>query len=206
MSQSQAIKASVLIVRPPYITPQLSPFKDAYFQYNRLLTNALSSKFFVDFYYQQGSLSQRYFKQREHLRQLQEWGYSNYPDEQLTQPDLDVTENKRDSDDSLTSITRRGDRSVSLVLKDGSLPTAAVQPGESLDEAALRAAYTQLGRDIDLWLVSKLPIAVNKDKEGVDNYILLSYILNGKPAIEVDYPVKQEIRLPNNFVDLLPIQ
>lgn len=163
------IKASLLIVRPPYLTTQLHPFKDLYYKYNRQLYQAISSKFFVDFYYQPQSLNSKKFMQSEYVKQIDNWGYSHYSNQDVTiDSGVDVTLNNPATNNEPNNIERLGDRSLTLLSSDNTLPTTTIHPNESLDEAALRGAYQEFGRDIDLWLVSKLPIAVNTDESGVD--------------------------------------
>ncbi|TIB80706.1 hypothetical protein E3Q22_01779 [Wallemia mellicola] len=196
------MKSSLLIIRPAYLNFN-SEFKTQYFKYQRDLHQALSGNFNKDFYYQPQSLSQRGFIQREHQKQLDKWGYSIYKDQQLSsQNEISVDENTREIDDSVKNIERRGERSLVLVDEKNAIPTTTVNPKESLDQAALRAGYEKFGRDIDLWLVSKLPIGVNR-VGNIDTYTFMSYILNGKPNSPANYLTKEETS-ENYFVDLIP--
>lgn len=163
------IKSTLLIIRPPYLTPKQHPLATEYYKYTSLLHQSLASKFKLDFYYQPQSLNSKKFVQGEYLRQIKDWGYSHYSNQDVSvDSGVDIHENLPTSNNKVDNIERLGDRSLGLLLPNHSLPSTTLNAGESLDQAALRAGYQQFGRDIDLWVVSKLPIAVNKDESGVD--------------------------------------
>ncbi|KAK0557176.1 hypothetical protein OC846_000626 [Tilletia horrida] len=105
-----------------------------------------------------------------------------------------------DKKNDTTSLNRKLDRTLYLLTKtqkkdskdeaEWVFPSQHVvrsgQAKENLHQAARRAVESQLGDEIDVWLVSNLPIGVTQPKSGSDpkTYYMQAHVLSGNVSAE----------------------
>ncbi|CEH13919.1 Mitochondrial ribosomal protein L17 [Ceraceosorus bombacis] len=173
------ISAALLLARSPVILRQPSPLESAYFQYNQKLSAALEQPFVKDFYFKKGSAAEQKFEadQAERRQILSGQKTSSRADlENDTAPvqvggteaeaELYTTQPRRtkaDVEGVRATLDRRLERTLYLVLKEGSswrLPSKLLDDGESLHAAAPKPVHAALGKNLDIWLASHLPVAV----------------------------------------------
>ncbi|WFD29134.1 hypothetical protein MSPP1_000139 [Malassezia sp. CBS 17886] len=223
-----ALQCALMVTRQPVLQRAPTPLEREYYKFNRKLANTLQQPFPRDVYFKKGSAAESRFD--EYYAQLQNtWDITTETkDPAATQADkgsADATESAdtlyatmprttaADAKNDVRSLERALDRTLYLVV---SHPEAATKgptwgfpakalpvprtPGDSLHSTAADAVSELLGTHMDLWLVSKLPIAVIlQDAAASKTYVLRSHVLAGHAAPEaagVDYAwlTKEEVQ------------
>lgn len=177
-----SLQSALLVTRAPVVLQAPSGLEREYYRFNVALSNRLQQPFAREQYFKKGSAAESRFD--EFYAQLQKtWDLqtaTKTPDApraasgaQEAEADLYATmprETKADQERNVQSLERALDRTLYLaVQRDGTwrLPTKALPgaraPTDSLHDTATEAVTEPLGTDMDLWLVSKLPIAVVQD-------------------------------------------
>ncbi|CCU98408.1 unnamed protein product [Malassezia sympodialis ATCC 42132] len=197
-----SLQSALLVTRAPVVLQAPSGLEREYYRFNVALSNRLQQPFAREQYFKKGSAAESRFD--EFYAQLQKtWDLqtaTKTPDApraasgaQEAEADLYATmprETKADQERNVQSLERALDRTLYLaVQRDGTwrLPTKALPgaraPTDSLHDTATEAVTEPLGTDMDLWLVSKLPIAVVQDAaQSNKTYILKAHILSGTPS------------------------
>jgi large subunit ribosomal protein L46 len=184
---SSSLSTALLLSRPPTILREPSAFEAAYFTYNAKVARALAQPFPKDFYFQKGSAAEQRFDDEEKARAAAlapqthaEAGKGGNAKAEPPQPsapttttseheaDLYATSPRRteaDEHNDTTSLQRALDKTLFLLIKDTQgrwrFPTTPLRGDEEpLHRVAPRAVHEPLGEDMDIWLVSNLPIAV----------------------------------------------
>lgn len=118
---------------------------------------------------------------------------------------------KADEENQTDSLERSLDRNLFLLVKGGdmgkdwTLPFAEVDKnGDAvLHKVAPQAVHTLLGNEMDIWMVSNLPVAVLPSvKGGERSYVMRGHILAGQPdlsnssakGVEFAWLTKEEIQ------------
>lgn len=196
-STTSGLKAAMLIHRAPLLTPTPSPLDQAYHQYSSSLRLALSNPVPTEFYFKKGSLTERRFSRAQWQREKAVFGdklagkqpdVGELPVEE--EPKLNAREQEGEveepSAEAAKKVERQGEGNLYLMVKDKksgkwSLPTGGLEKGEALHEAASRIVSTQVGEDMDLWLVTRKPIGLIEDASE-KTFIFKSHILAGAPS------------------------
>ncbi|WWD18045.1 hypothetical protein CI109_102492 [Kwoniella shandongensis] len=195
--------ASLLLSRPPLITPTPTPFESAYYSHSQSVQHALSSPLPLEFYFKSGSLPLR-----RHLLSDHEYSSKIYgPRIAGSAPDVggDIppeTEYEilsRDHFENSDAETKRGEKSLErypeeevfcLVQqeqnKKWTFPQTQVERLEALDEAVTEKVIGVEGSlggiGMDSWLVTRKPVGVVKDGAS-RTFFLRGHILAGEPSL-----------------------
>ena len=191
------MKVASLITRNPIIkniNNTDNKFLKEYFNYNKLLSNSINLNFPINFYFQKGSLNEKKFRNYLSDKELSEWNYTSYKkDESITnlasETELSLRENtlSGEEDKNFKSIKRLPMNSISLLINKGNnkyqLPSIQVNDKhQSLYDASNQCNLQHFNNQLDLWLVSKLPIGYFNDEHNDKVFILMYYILNGQQS------------------------
>lgn len=209
-SSSSALSAYLLLSRPPTVLRSPSPFESAYHAYNSKLQSALSQPFPREIYFKKGSAAEKTFLKEEKerkdaiLKKSQRDGESVTSDSASEEKSVDSSaekvgsnqglystlsrRTKADDQGSIESLERSLDRHLFLLVKGGemgndwTLPFAKVEKSgsEALHKAAPKAVHKLLGDELDIWMVTNLPVGVisNSSEKA---YIMKGHILSGQP-------------------------
>lgn len=180
-----SLTASLLLSRPPLLTPTPTPFETAYYSHSRSIAHALSSPLPLDFYFKTGSLPLRRHLVAEHAFVSETYGKKlsgKAPDVGDIPPETEYEIIERDRWEKADA--KRGEKSLErkpeeevycLVLKgkdkEGKWAFPDVQVGklEALDEAVTRGITgvegSLGGKGMDSWLVTRKPVGMVKDGE-----------------------------------------
>lgn len=195
------LHSALLVTRAPVLQREPSAFEREYYRFNTALSHKLQQPFQRDMYFKKGSAAESRFD--EYYTQLQKtWelttatrdpsqaanrGTPSDSDAELYATMPRTTE--ADAQKNVHSLNRALDRTLYLFVADkGSksgwrLPSKALPTERSahdmLHTTATHAVTDKLGDTMDLWLVSKLPIAVIQ--EAPKTYILRAHVLAGEP-------------------------
>ncbi|KAG7571122.1 hypothetical protein FFLO_00947 [Filobasidium floriforme] len=196
-SSKSNIKAAMLIHRAPLLTPTPSAFDQAYHQYSSSLRLALSNPIPTEFYFKKGSLTERRFSRAQWQREKAVFGEKlagKQPDVGELPAEDEVKLNVRESEEDVSDVSsesakkleRKGDGNLYLLVKNKesgkwSLPAGGLQGGEALHEAASRTVATQVGQEMDLWLVTRKPVGLIEEGSG-QTFIFKCHILAGAPS------------------------
>lgn len=201
----------MLVSRPPVLQRAPDALEREYYRFNTALAHRLQQPFQVDQYFKKGSTAEMRFQ--AYYEQLKKtWDVST---ETVSRDELQrKAENSEseaelyatlprttdaDAQNDVRTLDRALDRTLYLVVKRGDdaawrLPALALPTertvNDSLHATAEDAVTDVIGDEMDLWLVSKLPIAV-VPAHGTEpkTYILKSHILAGdaQPAQGADF-------------------
>lgn len=175
-SGQPTVYASLLLSRPPLITPTQSQLESTYYNYTSSVQHALSNppSQTNPFYFKPGSLPLRRFQQSQHQVLSETYGSElagSAPD--IGDVPAETPVQAFDRDHWVKQDAKRGDKSlerfpeqeVFCVVKDKSgkweIPRVKLEQGESLDDAVGRIRGVQgwmEGRTMDSWLVTRKPI------------------------------------------------
>ncbi|GFZ43199.1 hypothetical protein JCM24511_00918 [Saitozyma sp. JCM 24511] len=192
------VTASLLLSRPPLLTPSAHPLEAAYYAHSASVRSALSNPAPTQFYFKPGSLPLRRFQRSQHQHELETFGprlAGSAPDVGDVPGEAPVDEVardhwvKEDSERGEKSLERWPEEEVYCLVKDGkrwSFPSTTVEKGEGLDEAVKRGLVGVEGKlggqGMDSWLVTRKPVGLLKDGEA-RTFFLRSHILAGEPSI-----------------------
>ncbi|ORZ31700.1 hypothetical protein BCR44DRAFT_34849 [Catenaria anguillulae PL171] len=159
------LRTSTLVVRRPLITATLTPFADAYYKYHAELRQDHSRQVVDEFWTKKGA------------------GGSDARSIEMAVPAPRVTEADKAND--VKSLERKLDEPLYLVVKNKGkweLPTGAVEGEEALHEAAQRNVVDSLGKNMELWMVGRVPIGLSKvaAQDNVKTFIHKAHILAGQ--------------------------
>lgn len=182
-ARAAALQSALLVTRAPVVLQEPTALEREVYRFHVALSHRLQQPFAREQYFKKGSAAESRFD--EYYAQLQKtWDIhttTKAPTSSRTAPgthdseeDMYATmprQTQADVDQDVTSLERALDRTLYLVVKrDGCvaptwhLPTKALPDertaSDSLHDTAMTAVTESIGSDMDLWLVSKLPIAV----------------------------------------------
>ncbi|WFD22015.1 hypothetical protein MEQU1_000677 [Malassezia equina] len=200
-----SLQSALLVSRAPVVLQEPSPLEREYYRFNVALSNRLQQPFAREQYFKKGSAAESRFD--EYYAQLQNtWDVQTATKtlhsqrstggSQEAEADMYATmprETQADAENNVQSLERALDRTLYLVVKrDGATPTwhlpTKALPAERAATDSLHATATEavtdiLGAEMDLWLVSHLPIAVLPNTTpSTKTYILKAHILSGTPS------------------------
>ncbi|KAK9451367.1 mitochondrial 54S ribosomal protein mL46 [Limtongia smithiae] len=199
------IFSGLILSRQPIVTPELTPFQKAYYNYQSELYKRLSWTFQHWFYYPKGTLAENDFaavqpklneKDPDVLfnRNRNEKQVVNFPERQVERETEEsakvyakIVPNPRrtaaDEANDVQSLERKLDRTLYLLVKRGNtweLPRAEVLPSETLDSTASRMLAEYGGINMNTHLVSKTPaLFYQVDSEDAKVFFLKSRIFHG---------------------------
>lgn len=236
-SSAAALSAYLLLSRPPTILRSPTPFESAYHAYNSKLQRVLSQPFARDVYFKKGSAAENKFLKEEKERKAatfaeqedqgarQSASSSTVEASEVEGQDLYRTVSrttKADEENRTDSLDRSLDRSLFLLVKGGemgsqwTLPFTKVDKDgfASLHKAAPDAVYSLLGKEMDIWMVSNLPVGMLASGKGGDDkgFVMRAHILAGQPSsstatkdIEFAWLTKEEVqqRVPKEYWESL---
>ncbi|WFD02978.1 hypothetical protein MOBT1_001667 [Malassezia obtusa] len=195
------LKSALLVTRAPVLQREPSAFEREYYRFNTALSHKLQQPFPRDMYFKKGSAAESRFD--EYYTQLQKtWEVKTEtrdPSKSVrkdAQSDSDAElyatmprTTEADAQKNVKSIERALDRTLYLFVADkgskGSwrLPSKELAADrtahDTLHTTAMSAVTDMLGDTMDLWLVSKLPIAVVQGAP--KTYVLRARVLAGEP-------------------------
>ncbi|KAL7753859.1 hypothetical protein RI367_000791 [Sorochytrium milnesiophthora] len=171
---SRKLLVSTLLTRRAMVTPKLTAFDSAYYEYHHDLRNAHAREFDASF-----------------------WTKKSGADE-IETVEPAKRETAADLANDMQSLDRKLDANLYYIVKHGcewGLPTAEVKAEEALHDAAKRGVLAECGRNVDLWFVGRAPIAHAVDK-GQKTYFHKAHILAGKPQETTGFKwvTKQEMK------------
>ena len=191
-----SLTASLLLSRPPLLTPTPTPFESAYYSHSRSVAHALSSPLPLDFYFKTGSLPLRRHLVAEHAFVSETYGKKlsgKAPDVGDIPPETEYEIIERDRWEKADA--KRGEKSLErkpeeevycLVLKgkdkEGkwTFPDVKVGKLEALDEAVTRGITgvegSLGGKGMDSWLVTRKPVGMVKDGESRVRAFLIYFL------------------------------
>ncbi|ADV21168.1 hypothetical protein I305_00776 [Cryptococcus gattii E566] len=201
------LTASLLLSRPPLLTPTPTPFESAFYFHSRSIAHALSSPLPLDFYFKTGSLPLRRHLVAEHAFVSETYGKKlsgKAPDVGDIPPETEYEIIERDRWEKADA--KRGEKSLErkpeeevycLVLKgkgkEGKwmFPDVKVGKLEALDEAVTRGITgvegSLGGKGMDSWLVTRKPVGMVKDGES-RTFFIRGHILGGEPTLSSSSP------------------
>ncbi|CDO92784.1 unnamed protein product [Kluyveromyces dobzhanskii CBS 2104] len=237
-SISKTINAGLVLSRIPIITPELNALESKYYQYQTELERRLMWTFPSYFYFKKGTLAERRFQSVQKgviSKQPGVWFPQGVPDvkhnrerskkqEVVLPTDSSEGSNKSDvsrpivpnsrttkADESndITSLERRLDRTLHLLVKDvngkwilPSFPvnTESTDGKKGLHETAETGLRTIGGEDINTWTVSNVPVGVVQHEKDLQ-FLIKSHIVAGefklqdkKSVTEFAWLTKDEIK------------
>ncbi|CAE6508765.1 unnamed protein product [Rhizoctonia solani] len=182
------IIASVLLNRSPVLTAPLTPFEQAYHDYQARVARAISNPFPREFYFKKGAIAERQFFIEESHREKEAFG-DEFGESLLKDLEEDKTgsmnqtedvvalprEHESDRTGDVKNLNRKGDRNLYLLVNstDGwRLPQGPTKQGVALHTAALEELHSECGPDMDTWAVGRYPIGVYQPTRPGSNTIL----------------------------------
>ncbi|KAK8865775.1 hypothetical protein IAR55_000922 [Kwoniella newhampshirensis] len=192
--------ASLLLSRPPLLTPTPTPLEEAYHSHSQAIEHALSSPLPLDFYFKSGSLPLRRHLVADHSYSSDIYGgrlAGSAPDVGDIPPETEYQTFDRDHWMKLDE-KERGERSlerfpeeevyclVQSTNKKWGFPQTEVGRLEGLDEAVSQKLIgldgSLGGKGMDSWLVTRKPVGMVKDGEST-TFFLRGHILAGEPSL-----------------------
>lgn len=206
---AQPVSAALLAVRAPLLLRTPTPLETEYYRFNVSLSDALQQPFPKEHYFKKGSAAEsRFDAYYDALRKSWDVHEATKSEEGSADAALYATQPRTtaaDESGDVRSLERALDRTLYLLVKDRAsgawrFPSKAVPEertaGRSLHVSALAAGEAILGNRVDLWLVSRLPVAVVKDDKQ-KTYIMRARMLAGIPAenadVELAWLTKEEV-------------
>lgn len=211
-SSSTRIISSLILSRPPRILREPSSFEKAYHDYNRQLSEALQQPFPKDFYFKKGSAAEKRYEEDQASSPLgfsaiatdasakkggkaKDTSAATTPSTPTTSSTEGDAENRplprtteADAKNNLRSLERKLDRTLYLVVKQKSgwtFPAKALADTarENLHDVAPASVTDALGKKMDIWLVSNLPVGVFKGGAAEKTYFLRGHVLAGNAEV-----------------------
>jgi large subunit ribosomal protein L46 len=193
-SNTPTIYASLLLSRPPLLTPTPTALESTYYNYTSSVQHALSNppSQTNPFYFKAGSLPLRRFQKSQHEYLQSTYGkdlagpapeIGEVPAENSVTPFARDHWEQEDSKRGEKSLERQPELELYCLVqgKDGKweVPKVQVEQGESLDDAVGRIRGVggwMEGQSMDTWLVTRKPIgSLKSDKEIVCRFTLLDH-------------------------------
>ncbi|KAL7337272.1 NUDIX hydrolase domain-like protein, partial [Rhodotorula toruloides] len=152
---SHRVVASALLSRPPLILPPLSPLERSYYAYQRRIHRALAKPASVSqsWFFKKGTQAEKSFMK----------AFEMAAEEVEGAPDYVPRETEADKKGDVTSLERKADRTLYLLLKKNrkehawQFPQGGVEGEESLLEAAKRELHEETGVNVDVWPSGRVP-------------------------------------------------
>ncbi|KAI8818519.1 uncharacterized protein EV422DRAFT_551194 [Fimicolochytrium jonesii] len=199
----------ILLKRNPIILRTLSEFEHAYLAYRDSLEHSESRPFDPSFYFKKGSTAEKRWvdaqEQQAETVTVEEGEKIPLvqPRDELSTDEIAPRRTKADEVRDMKSLDRALERTLYLVVKrkDGGwrFPAGKLEGQEVLSEGAARHLRTEVGKDLETWVVGNTPVGVWKgDKEKV--FYMKAHILSGKisanPKLVEDHAwaTKQELK------------
>lgn len=213
------LRAGLLLSRTPVITPEPGAFLKSYYNYMTELERRLMWTFPSYFYFKRGTLAQRRYNDLQKGPMARHKGVY-YPDglpdvhhnrDRRFKQEINIVPDEqekvklqsRQSEDKPTSLARKLDSTLYLLVKNGStwkLPSFDVQDdAKSLHEVTETGIHELGGENMNLWTVSNTPAAVLKSAGDKPEFIIKSHILHGQfqpqsKPVEFAWLAKNEIK------------
>lgn len=178
-----------LVSRLPITLPKLTRFEQSYYQYQTQVSKTLESPFQTSFFFRSGSQAEREFLEQ-----------TNKPPSTLEQS-LEEGGKKEDPvDRDESNLERKKDRTLYLLVKKNrsehqwQLPQGGIEPREDLVKSGLRELYEELGIDMDIFSIGRIPAGFYSYEsiptslstttlKGTKVWLMPKRILRGKPKI-----------------------
>lgn len=192
------LSSALLVTRAPVLQRELTPFEREYYRFNTALSHTLMQPFPRDMYFKKGSAAEsrfdEYYKQLQKTWEVETETRGAHESRKNAQNDSDAElyatlprTTDADAQKNVRSLERALDRTLYLFVSDKKdewrLPAKALPTertlNDTLHDTATEAVTEKLGDTMDLWLVSKLPIAVVQGAP--KTYILRAHVLAGEP-------------------------
>lgn len=236
-SVPKVIKAGLVLSRTPIVTPELNALESKYYQYQTELERRLMWTFPSYFYFKKGTLAERRFQSAQKgviSKQPGVWFPKGVPDvkhnrersqkqeivlpkennENSSKSDVSrpITANSRitkaDETNDLTSLERKLDRTLYLMLKDSNglwkFPSFPVTTDRSDEKKPLHEAaelgLRELGGDqINTWTVSNTPAGVVQSANDAE-FLIKSHIVAGEFKLQDKATFKEYAWLTKNEI------
>ncbi|KAI9088327.1 39S mitochondrial ribosomal protein L46-domain-containing protein [Phlyctochytrium arcticum] len=185
---TSSVHVGILLKRSPVILRTLTPFESAYYAYRESLELSEASSFKLEFYFKKGSTAeQRWFAAQEAAdEEIKKLGVPVQPrDEELSHIELAGRETEADRSGDKKSLERMLERTVYLVVKRPSgeweFPAGPLEEAEVLHEAATRHLHTEVGANLENWVVGRTPVghAVSPSTKK-QTFFMKSHIIAGR--------------------------
>ncbi|CAO1624850.1 unnamed protein product [Sympodiomycopsis kandeliae] len=202
--KGRKINVSVILSRQPIILRTPTELESTVHNYNHHLSRKLSQPFKSDFYYRQGSAGEVKFLSEEAQRKAEIDGLTTdkkKKDLATAENDQQQQQNKQetqlqeritqaDTSNDITSLKRKLDQNLYLLYKSKQsntwrLPTVNVDynKSETLHRVAPNAVTRQLGDNLDIWLVTNMPVGfIASQDQSEKTYFMRGHILSGKAS------------------------
>ncbi|CCF50308.1 uncharacterized protein UHO2_06196 [Ustilago hordei] len=226
-SSSTKIISSLILSRPPIVLREPTKFEEAYHEYNRQLSEALQQPFPKDFYFKKGSAAEKRFEEDQAASSQgfsaiasaagkgkdakkgqasaagasegRTTGSAEGEDHKLLPKTTEA-----DAKNDVRSLERKLDRTLYLVVKGKGgwkFPAKALMDTkhENLHDVAPKSVTEALGNQLDIWLVSNLPIGLYKPSDAEKTYFLKGHVMAGNAELnkgeveEFQWLTKEEI-------------
>ncbi|GAA6030717.1 hypothetical protein JCM8097_006286 [Rhodosporidiobolus ruineniae] len=167
------VVAAALLSRPPLVLPPLSPLERSYYAYQRRIHRALSKPLetSTSWFFKKGSAAAKAFAAFDKRAEKEDTGAvkSEEREYEMAREEVEGSkealprETEADRTGDVKSLERRADRTLYLLLKKKrdqhawQFPQGAVEANESLVSAAQRELLEEVGNNVDVWPVGKVP-------------------------------------------------
>ncbi|GAA5838115.1 hypothetical protein JCM11251_004711 [Rhodosporidiobolus azoricus] len=167
------VVAAALLSRPPLVLPPLSPLERSYYAYQRRIHRALAKpvETSAGWFFKKGSAAEKAFTKFDQRAEKEDTGAAKSEEREfeLAREEVEGSkevmerENEADKKGDIKSLERRAERTLYLLLKKKrdqhawQFPQGAVESSESLVDAAQRELLEEVGVNVDVWPVGRVP-------------------------------------------------
>ncbi|GAA5858029.1 hypothetical protein JCM8547_006670 [Rhodosporidiobolus lusitaniae] len=173
-SSPYRVVAAALLSRPPLVLPALSPLERSYYAYQRRIHRALSKPVSAStsWFFKPGSAAEKAFASFDKRAVKEDTGSKESEKREWEMAGEEVEgakevvgrlETEADRKGDVRSLERRADRTLYLLLKKKreqhawQFPQGGVEGTESLVAAAQRELLEEVGVNVDVWPVGRVP-------------------------------------------------
>ncbi|KAF8310206.1 hypothetical protein DL93DRAFT_2084794 [Clavulina sp. PMI_390] len=196
------LQTSLILARAPLLTPTPTPLEQTYHDYHARLQRTLATPFPTEFYFKKGTLLERRFQAEERLREQAAFGEGFDGEEgaerleDVPSEEDDVTllsrENEADRKGDVTSLDRKGERSLYLLVKpkggkdkSWTFPMWNAGLEQPLHKNVQAGVIDSFGANMNTWIVSRQPIGFvdQSDKKPSKTFFFKGRVLGGRPVL-----------------------
>ncbi|GAA5889789.1 hypothetical protein JCM6882_004324 [Rhodosporidiobolus microsporus] len=172
-SSPYRVVAAALLSRPPLVLPPLSPLERSYYAYQRSIHRALAKpvETSTGWFFKKGSAAEKAFTAFDKRAEKEDTGAAEGEAREFEMAREEVEgskevvprESEADKKGDVKSLERRADRTLYLLLKKKraqhawQFPQGGVEGSESLVDAAERELLEEVGVNVDVWPVGRVP-------------------------------------------------
>ncbi|KAF7974073.1 hypothetical protein HWV62_23975 [Athelia sp. TMB] len=220
ISTRPSLQTGIILTRAPILTRTPTRLEQAYYNYQARIHRALHNPFPTELWFKQNSPLETRFMNEELKRERAAFGKPFGMPKKVIDKDGNEVEKSADEEDAalqdedeesmprvhradtegdLTSLDRKGQRHLYLIVKTAenkwAFPEGGVEKGELLHEAAARDLTAVCGPNMDTWIVSRQPIGVyqpptpSPDTPQTSTFFYKAHILAGQ--VNTDPSVSQ---------------